>query len=85
MPLQLQRDPFSRATLMREVAFRNPPDKFVKSANPGVRGVTIHSCDWCGRIPRTLYRYWWQPDDRPIAGAMGHEFCSVDCWRSYND
>ena len=72
MTAQLRHDPFARATLMREVAHRDD-------------GPTMHSCSWCGQCPRTLYRYWWEPDDATRAAnlKLGEEFCSVGCWEAW--
>ena len=93
-PVQINRDPFARASLMREVAFTNPSDNQTRSEFQYTKTghiyshSTMHSCDWCGQIPKTLYRYWWESDgwtnrEWPATRFRG-EFCSVSCWRSYN-
>lgn len=49
MTVQLRRDPFARATLMRELrAHRNPSGSLC--------------CAECGTTGRTLYIYYWEPD-----------------------
>lgn len=63
------RDPFARGCYHRET-------------------VDYESCAWCGQRAspgRPLYRYTWEPDDKPCMGAsMGVRFfCNLACFRAY--
>lgn len=75
--VQINRDPFARATLMRHVF---------------ARGITPDPCRWCGQ-PKGKFIYFWLPDDKGSQYAAqqiqhGYQnnlvFCSVGCWRSHN-
>lgn len=75
MPIvQLKRDSFARATLMRE---------------PAEDWQAQNGCKWCGRLGRQWY-YWWESDGgtrypQGHRSCMNESkpFCSVGCYRSY--
>ena len=69
----IRRDPFARATLMREY---DPANKDM--------GTCYKTCSWCGNAPGK-YRYTWDEDDNPRRVEFwGHQrFCSISCWRAY--
>lgn len=70
----VKRDPFARSTLMREY-------------DPNERNLATckHLCAWCGNGP-AKYRYAWDSDDnRNRVEFRGKDFCSIDCWRYYNN
>lgn len=71
-PITIQRDPFGRADLMRQVVFA--PRR--KCDWCGGR-----------RINNRLFRYWWESDSLKSIGrwesAGSQLFCGIDCWRSY--
>jgi hypothetical protein len=70
-PIQLQRDPFARATLMR-------------TAVPTTESCTWCGST---RRGGSLFAYRWRPDDRTSFDYYTYGdplFCSVDCWRTYN-
>ena len=70
MATQLRRDPFARATLMRQLQSHRSD---------------CRSCDWCGQLT-TLYKYWWEGDDASSGGPsiLPQAFCSVACWQAYH-
>lgn len=75
---QIRRDPFARATLLRE-SFHNRP------FGTGY----LHSCAWCGQSRTTMYYYAWESDSRggTIPSSLYPEnrcFCCVGCWESYS-
>jgi hypothetical protein len=70
MYAQINRDPFSRTTLMRRVE-RDP--------------YALHrGCTWCGQLNRhgSLFRYWTETDGGRNLGE-GNPFCSISCKRSF--
>ena len=95
---QLTRDPFARATLMREVAVSvdfSASSERRRGEKEWHWSRTRHACDWCGRGEServTLYRYGWEQDGgtdgpawaRRIGGGTAL-FCSVGCYRAYVD
>ncbi len=77
MATQIARDPFARASLMRET---------IRVQEDG------QTCTWCGNVShprasvsRRLFRYFWEDDSG--RGQTGHNidklFCSVSCFRTY--
>lgn len=66
----LQRDPFARANLCREVV---PMDHRQR-------------CDWCGEKSRFVYAWVEDTVSPILAliSAERNQFCSVGCWRAYN-
>jgi len=68
----IRRDPFARATLMRET----------------IRNKHLHRCAWCGQDKPRLYAYAWVSDSRPDPSTLypvNHFFCEVDCWEAYSN
>lgn len=76
MAVQLKRDPFARATLMREKA------EDWQSQN---------GCKCCGKLGSMYYYYWENdygrraPDSRMKFRQETKPFCSVGCYREYYD
>ena len=65
----ISRDPFARTELHSEVAVS--------------RHNKTKGCAWCASHGRH-YRYWTETDGGRRVGHDG-TFCSVSCFRSYND
>jgi len=69
-PVQIERDPFGRKSLLRELVHNVL----------GIRSVYCRECD-----RRARFYYWWSRDDRPqpISPAGSIAFCSIECFRAY--
>ena len=66
--VQINRDPFARASLMRQT---------VQTYN----GQKLE-CAWCGQPAK--FRYFWRSDSSNDLGSRSFKvFCSISCWRSY--
>ena len=68
--VQLSRDPLGRRTFVRRLA-----DEY-----------TYQTCSWCGCTRgKRLFQYGWDNDGggQPYFGSQA--FCSVGCYRSYQD
>ena len=75
MATQIARDPFGRASLMREITR-------VQEDGP--------TCTWCGSVnrpassvSRRLFSYYWESDDGRSEHGNLNLFCSVSCFRTY--
>ncbi len=69
MPIQINRDPFARRTLVRDIVLR-----------AGYKG-----CQWCGRERSRFLYCWVPDGviTRPV--AWQGPFCSVGCYRIYTE
>ena len=74
MARKLIRDKEGKRTLMRENAL---------TASAGL----LHWCANCKARPQQLYKYWYEPDigGDDQADKFALPFCSVDCYRHYED
>lgn len=73
-PVQLQRDPFGRRTLMRRTVY---------GMYNGAR--TALTCANCGTRRYRMFQYGWESDSvKPTSAHFkAPHFCSVDCFRDY--
>lgn len=77
MTRMLTRDPFARATLMRERLYVT-------------ECTSTRTCAWCDNVKHTkngrayLFFYWWESDSTMRRWVHTRRpFCSVSCWRSF--
>jgi hypothetical protein len=70
---QIRRDPFARATLVRET---------VHQSGLLTRPGEAPECAWCEQPGRYAYR--WESDDGR-SGRSSKTFCSVSCYETYYD
>lgn len=65
--MQIERDPFARATLVRRALPR-----------ARTRAVQL-KCAWCSRMAKFQYR--WEADAAPGRADWSKPFCCVQCYR----
>lgn len=49
---------------------------------------TGYVCAWCGRAPKVLFTYSWEPDDKACPHlspkTTSPVFCNLSCFRGYH-
>lgn len=69
-PVQLRRDSFARATLMRQKCIAYPKQ----------------TCTWCGQPAKWIYYWEQDSiNTRPRDLDGTRPFCSIGCWETYYD